>query len=124
MGLLLLGAGIGIVGGLIPIPLHLIALTQVALNRWRRAILVLVGPPLIVDGALLLLTFFFYRHIPHNIAHSVAYGGGIVLLAFGGFSLVEMRRKSKEEMARSSTLTYGSVSAATLAEVGAPGTWI
>ncbi len=124
MGLLLLGAGMGIVGGLIPSPLHLIALTQVALARWRRAIFVLLGPPLMVDGALLLLTFFFYQYIPPSIAHWVAYVGGVVLLAFGGYSLAEMRRKSKEEMARSATLTYASVSAATLAELGAPGTWI
>lgn len=34
MGLLLLGAGMGSVGGLIPSPLHMISLTQVALGRW------------------------------------------------------------------------------------------
>jgi threonine/homoserine/homoserine lactone efflux protein len=124
MDLLLLGAGIGIVGGLIPSPLHLIALTQVALNRWLRAILILLGPPLLVDGALLVVTFFFYQYVPHNIAHYVAYGGGVVLIAFGSYSLAEMRRKTKEEMARSAAVTYASVSVATLAELGAPGTWI
>lgn len=124
MDLLMLGTGTGIVGGLIPSPLHLIALAQVALNRWMRAILILVGPPLVIDGGLLLVTFFFYQHVPHNIAHYVAYVGGVALLAFGIFSLAEMRRKTREEMARSSTLTYASVSVATLAELTAPGTWI
>ena len=124
MDLLLLGMGTGIVGGLIPSPLHLIALTQVALNRWLRAIIVLVGPPLVIDGALLLVTFFFYQYVPQNIAHSVAYVGGVVLLAFGGYSLVEMRRKSQEEMARSATMSYASITVAALAELGAPGTWI
>ena len=124
MDLLLLGLGTGIVGGLIPSPLHLIALAQVALNRWLRAIVILLGPPLVIDGALLLMTFFFYQYVPHNIAHYVAYLGGVALLVFGGYSLVEMRRKSQEEMARSSALTYGSVSVAALAELGAPGTWI
>jgi threonine/homoserine/homoserine lactone efflux protein len=124
MDLLLLGLGMGVVGGLIPSPLHLIALTQVALNRWWRAILVLLGPPLVIDGALLLMTFFFYQYVPQNIAHYVAYMGGAVLVAFGGYSLVEMRRKSQEEMARSATMSYASVTVAALAELGAPGTWI
>ncbi|MFB3921885.1 MAG: hypothetical protein ACE145_09195 [Terriglobia bacterium] len=124
MDLLLLGAGTGIVGGLLPSPLHLIALTQVALNRWLRAIVVLLGPPLVIDGALLLATFFFYQYIPHNIAHSVAYVGGAALLAFGTYSLVEMRGKTQDEMARSGTMSYASVSVAALAELGAPGTWI
>jgi hypothetical protein len=39
MDLLLLGAGKGIVGGMIPCPIHFIALTQVALNRWLAAVL-------------------------------------------------------------------------------------
>ena len=124
MDLLLLGAGMGIVGGLIPSPLHLIALTQVALNRWTRAIFILIGPPLAVDGVLLLVTFFFYQYVPHSIAHDVAYVGGVVLMGFAGFSLAQWRRKSQEEMASSAAVTYVSVSAATLAEVAAPGTWI
>ena len=124
MDLLLLGAGTGIVGGLIPSPLHLIALSQVALNRWVRAICILIGPPLVVDGALLLLTFFSYQYVPRTITHYAAYLGGVVLLAFGGFSLAEMRRKSQEEMARSSALTYASLTVATLAGLTAPGTWI
>jgi threonine/homoserine/homoserine lactone efflux protein len=124
MDLLLLGLGIGVVGGLIPSPLHLIALTQVALHRWGRAILILLGPPLVIDGALLLLTLFFYQYVPQNIAHYVAYVGGVVLAAFGGYSLLEMRRKSQEEMARSALMSYASVTVAALAELGAPGTWI
>ena len=44
MDLLILGAGMGIVGGMFPNPLHMIALTQVALGRWGRAIFVLTGP--------------------------------------------------------------------------------
>jgi threonine/homoserine/homoserine lactone efflux protein len=124
MALLLLGLGMGVVGGLIPSPLHLIALTQVALNRWLRAILVLLGPPLVIDGALLLMTFFFYQYVPQNIAQHVAYLGGVVLVAFGGYSLAEMRRKSQDEMARSAVMSYASVSVAALAELGAPGTWI
>jgi threonine/homoserine/homoserine lactone efflux protein len=122
MDLLLLGLGMGVVGGLIPSPLHLIALTQVALNRWWRAIVVLIGPPLLIDGALLLVTFFFYQYVPHNIAHYVAFVGGAALLGFGSYSLLEQRRHSQEEMAQSATLSYASVTA--LAELGAPGTWI
>jgi threonine/homoserine/homoserine lactone efflux protein len=124
MDLLLLGAGMGIVGGLIPSPLHLIALAQVALNRWLRAVFVLIGPPLVVDGALLVLTFFFYRFVPHTIAHDVAYVGGVVLVGFATYALVEMRRKTREQLASSSALTYASVSVATLAELAAPGTWV
>lgn len=124
MDLLLLGAGMGIVGGLFPSPLHLIALAQVALNRWAHAIVILVGPPLAVDGGLLLVTFFFYRYVPHSIAHSIAYVGGVALVGFAGYSLYQMRGKSQEEMAQSPGLTYASVSVATLAELTAPGTWI
>lgn len=124
MDLLLLGLGMGIVGGLIPSPLHLIALAQIALNRWLRAIVVLIGPPLVIDGALLVVTFFFYQYVPHNIAHDVAYLGGVALLAFGSYSLVELRRRGQEEMAQSAVLSYASVTVAALAELGAPGTWI
>jgi threonine/homoserine/homoserine lactone efflux protein len=124
MDLLLLGAGMGIVGGLFPSPLHLIALSQAALGRWARGIFILVGPPVAVDGALLLVTFLFYQYIPHNIAHYVAYVGGVALLGFATYALFEMRGKSREEMAESSKLTYASVSMATLAELTAPGTWI
>jgi len=124
MDLLLLGLGMGIVGGLIPSPLHLIALAQIALNRWLRAIVILVGPPLVIDGALLVVTFFFYQYVPHDIAHYVAYLGGTALLAFGSYSLVELHRRGQEQMAQSATLSYASVTVAALAELGAPGTWI
>src|SRR5260370_28472492 len=87
--LLLLGAGMGFVGGLMPSPLHMIALAQVALSRWGRAIFVLIGPPLAVDGALLLLTLLCYQYVPPGIAHRVAYVGGVVLIRFGLYSLLE-----------------------------------
>lgn len=124
MKLLILGAGMGIVGGLVPSPLHLIALTQVALNHWRRAITILLGPPLLIDGALLVVTLFFFRHVPHHIAHYVAYAGGVILLLLGSYALYEMRRKSRDELEKSETLTYVSVIAASLTELSAPGTWI
>jgi threonine/homoserine/homoserine lactone efflux protein len=124
MRLLLLGAGMGAVGGLVPSPLHLIALSQVAMNRWRRAVVVLVGPPLLIDGILLIVTLFFFRYVPRNIAHDVAYAGGAILIAFGGYALTEMHRKSREELEKSETLTYASLVAASSAELTAPGTWI
>jgi len=124
MDLLLLGAGMGVAGGLFPSPLHMIALGQVALERWTVALLVLVGAPLVVDGALLLVTFFSYQYIPHNIVHDVAYLGGAIVLAFGAYSLARARGKSQEEMARSGALTYTSVSVGVLAEATAPGTWV
>jgi threonine/homoserine/homoserine lactone efflux protein len=124
MALLLLGLGMGVVGGLIPSPLHMIALAQVALNRWGRAILVLVGAPIAVDAALLVVTFFFYQLVPVGVAHYVAYAGGVVLLGFGTISLIEMHGKSSEEMAESKPMTVGSVAVATFAELTAPGTWI
>lgn len=124
MDLLLLGAGMGIVGGLVPSPLHMIALSQVALGRWVRAICVLIGAPLMVDGCLLLVTLLFYRFIPAGIAHYVAYVGGVALISFAGYSLWEMRGKTQHEMADSAVLTYASVSVALLAEVASPGTWV
>jgi hypothetical protein len=122
--LLLLGAGMGVVGGLFPSPLHMIALAQVGLNRWGRAIFVLVGPPLAIDGTLLLLTFFFYQYVPHNIAHGVAYLGGVMLTGFATYSLAAARGKTREEIAQSAALTYSSVTVASAAELTAPGTWI
>ena len=124
MQLLLLGAGMGIVGGLVPSPLHLIALAQVGLGRWPRAIAILILPPLAIDGALLAATLFFYQIIPHHIAHFVAYVGGGTLIALAGYSLYAMRRRSHEELAASATLTYAGVSAASVAELTSPGTWI
>jgi hypothetical protein len=124
MDLLLLGIGGGVVGGLIPSPIHLISLTQAALHRWARAIFIVLGPPLLADGTLLLLTLLFYQYIPHRIAHYIAYGGGTVLLIFATYSLLKMRGRSQQELAGSAALSYASVTAATLAEVAAPGTWI
>jgi hypothetical protein len=124
MDLFLIGAGMGIVGGLLPNPLQMIALTQVALGRWGRAIFVLTVPPLGVDACLLLVTLFFYRLIPLGIAHSVAYVGGVVLLGFASYSLWELGHKTRQEMEHSAALTYAGVSVALLAEVAAPGTWI
>src|SRR5579863_754831 len=112
MMLLVLGAGMGIVGGLVPSPLHLIALTQVAFNRWRRAITILIAPPLAIDGVLLIVTLFFFRYVPHNIAHYVAYAGGIILLWLGSFYLYKMRGKTQQELAESQSLTYASVAGA------------
>ncbi len=121
----------GLVGGLMPSPLHFLALAQVGLGRWRRAIFVLCGPPIVVDGTLLLVTFFFYdfilrrlAHDPGWIAHGVSYVGGTVTILFGIYSLIESRRKKREDLARSAPLTYASVSVAMLGEVAAPGTWV
>jgi hypothetical protein len=124
MGLLLLGAGMGIVGGIFPNPLHMIALTQVALGRWGRAIFVLMGPPLVVDGAFLFVTLFFYRLMPLRIVHYVAYVGGAVVIGFASYALWELRRKTQQEMAGSAVYSLAGVSVATLAEVAAPGTWV
>jgi hypothetical protein len=124
MDLLLLGIGGGVVGGLVPSPIHLISITQAALNRWARAVFIVLGPPLVADGALLLLTLLFYQYIPHQVAHYIAYIGGTVLLAFATYSLLRMRGRTQEELAGSAALSYVSVTAATLAEVAAPGTWI
>jgi hypothetical protein len=124
MQLLLLGVGMGIVGGLVPSPLHLIALAQVALGRWPRAIAILILPPLAIDGLLLAATLLFYRYIPRGIAHDVAYVGGVTLISLATYSLISLRAQTHEELAESKTLTYVSVSAASLAELTAPGTWI
>jgi hypothetical protein len=124
MELLLLGAGMGVVGGLFPSPLHFIALVQVSLNRWLRALAILVGVPLITDGLLLLVTFFFYQYIPRNISHYVAYAGGSLVMGFALYSLWERRGKSEDQLRESTSLTYAGVTAAALAEVAAPGTWI
>jgi len=124
MELFILGAGMGIVGGVFPNPLHMIALTQVALGRWGRAIFVLLGPPLVVDGAFLLVTLFFYRWIPFGIVHYIAYVGGTVVMGFAGYALWGMRRTTQEAMANSAVYTLTGVTVATLAEVAAPGTWV
>jgi len=124
MELFILGAGMGIVGGLFPNPLHMIALTQVALGRWGRAIFVLLGPPLVVDGAFLLVTLFFYSWIPFGIVHYIAYVGGAVVIGFATYALWGMRRTTEEALANSAVYTFAGVAVATLAEVAAPGTWV
>jgi hypothetical protein len=124
MDLLILGAGMGMVGGMLPNPLQMIALTQVGLGRWARAIFVLIVPPLVVDAAFLFVTLLFFRFIPLGIVHYVAYVGGLVLIGFASHALWGLRRKTQEEMASSAGYTIAGVSAATLAEVAAPGTWI
>ena len=124
MDLLLLGAGMGVVGGMLLNPLKMIALTQMALGRWARAIFVLLVPPLVIDGALLLVTLLFSRFIPLRIVHYVAYVGGSVLIAFACHALWELRRKSPEELANSAAYTLAGVSVAALAELTVPGTWI
>lgn len=111
-------------GGLVPSPLHFISLSQVGLNRWARAIAMLVGPPLFIDGVLLVLTLLFYRYIPMNVAHGVAYVGGAFLVAFATYSILQAGRRTHEEIAQSSALTYTGVSIAALSEVTAPGTWV
>lgn len=124
MDLLILGAGMGVVGGMLPNPLQMIALTQVALGRWGRALFVLLVPPLVVDAAFLFTALFFFRTIPLGIVHYVAYVGGFTLIFFAGRALWHLRRKTPEEMAKSSGYTLSGVSVAAFAEVAAPGTWI
>lgn len=124
MDLLILGAGMGVVGGMLPNPLQMIALTQVAMGRWARAIFVLIVPPLVIDAVFLLVTLLFFRFIPLGIAHYVAYVGGVVLIGFASHALWEMRHKTQEEVANSKAYTFAGVSVAALAEVAAPGTWI
>jgi hypothetical protein len=102
----------------------MIALTQAALGRWARAIFVLMGPPLVVDGIFLLLTLFFFRFISLGIVHYVAYVGGLVLVGFASYSLWGLHRKTQEEIANSAAYTLPGVFVATLAEVAAPGNWI
>ncbi len=124
MDLFLIGAGMGVVGGLLPNPLQMIALTQVAISRWGRAIFVLIVPPLIADAAFLFVTLFFFRFIPLGIVHYVGYVGGVVLIGFAGYSLIELHRTTQEEMAQSAAYTFTGICIAVLAEVAAPGTWI
>lgn len=124
MELLLLGFGMGVVGGLVPSPLHFIALTQMTLERWVRAAWVLVGPPFAVDAVFLAITYFFYQLIPPSIAHYTAYAGGAALIGFGAHLLLSGPKKGVEKKEYSWNLTYGSLSLATLVEIAAPGTWV
>lgn len=124
MELLLLGLGMGVVGGLVPTPLHFIAVTQMTLKRWVHAAWVIVGPPVVVDALFLVITYFFYQLIPPSIAHYTAYAGGTALIGFGSYLLWEHPRKNPEKKERSWKLSYGSLTFATFVEITAPGTWV
>ena len=124
MDLLLLGAGMGVVGGMLPNPLQILAMTQVALGRWARALFILFVPPMLVDGAFLFMTLFFFRLIPYRIVHYVAYVGGSVLILFATHTLWELRRRTGDQVGKSPTYSLTAVAVAAFAEVAAPGTWI
>lgn len=114
----------GVAGGLLPTPLHLIALTQMMLRRWVRTAWVLVAPPTVIDAVFLLITYFFYQLIPARIGHDMAYAGGTALIAFGAYLMWEGPGKGAEKKEHSWKLTYGSLTLATVVEAGAPGTWV
>ncbi|HET7100550.1 MAG TPA: hypothetical protein VFJ52_05315, partial [Terriglobia bacterium] len=124
MQLFLLGFGLGVVGGLLPTPLHLIALTQMTLKHWGRAVWVLVAPPTVIDALFFLITFFFYQLIPPSVAHYTSYAGGVALAGFGAYLLLENPRKGPEKKQCSWKLSSGSLALATLVEASAPGTWV
>jgi len=124
MQLFLLGLGMGVVGGLVPTPLHLIALTQMTLKHWVRAVWILVGPPTLVDALFFLVAFFFYQLIPPSVAHYTSYGGGVAMAGFGAYLLWENPRKGPAKKERSWKLSYGSLAVATVVEASAPGTWV
>lgn len=124
MDLFILGAGMGLVGGMLPNPLQMIALTQVAAGRWGRAMFVLLVPPLIIDAWFLAAILWFFRYIPFATIRFVAYAGGIFLIFFASRSLLELRKKTAEELATSAQYTFAGIAVAALAEVAAPGAWI
>jgi hypothetical protein len=124
MQLFLLGFGMGVVGGLVPTPLHLIALTQMTLKRWVRAVWVIIAPPTVIDAVFLLVTFFFYEIIPPSIAHYTAYVGGAALAGYGAYLLWEHPREKAGKKEYSWKLNYRSLTLATLVEASAPGTWV
>lgn len=124
MQLFLLGFGMGVVGGLLPTPLHLIAATQMTLKRWGRAAWVIVGPPTAIDIVFFFIAYFFYQFIPPSIAHYTAYGGGAALAGFGVYLMVACPGKKPEKKEYSWKLTYGNITVATLVEASAPGTWV
>ncbi|HEV2423803.1 MAG TPA: hypothetical protein VGZ29_03140 [Terriglobia bacterium] len=124
MDLFILGAGMGVVGGLLPNPLQLIALTQAALGRWGRAMFVVLVPPLVVDATFLVATLLFYQFIPFGIAHYVAYAGGVLVTSFASYGLWNLRQNRQQKAAEARSYTVAGVTVATLAEVTAPGTWI
>lgn len=114
----------GVAGGMLPTPLHLIALTQMTLRRRVRAAWILVAPPTVIDAVFLLITYFFYQLIPPRIAHDMAYAGGAALIGFGIYLMWERPGKGAEKKDYSWKLSYGSLTLATLVEAGAPGTWV
>jgi hypothetical protein len=124
MELFLLGFGMGVVGGLVPTPLHLIALTQMTLKHWVRAAWVLITPPTLVDAGFFLIAYFFYQLIPPAVAHYTSYVGGVALIGFGAYLLWGNPQKGPEKKEYSWKLTYGSLTLATLVEASAPGTWV
>ena len=124
MQLFLLGLGMGVVGGLLPTPLHLIALTQMTLKHWLRAVWVLVAPPTIIDAVFFLVAFFFYQLIPPDVAHYTSYAGGAALAGFGAYLLWGSPRKDPDKKEYSWKLSKGSLALATLVEASAPGTWV
>jgi hypothetical protein len=124
MDLFILGAGMGVVGGALPNPLQMMALTQAAAGRWLRALFVMIVPPLAVDAVFLLMTLFFSRLIPLGIAHYVAYLGGVLVIGFAGYSLWQLRHSGRLKTSDPAAYTLPGVSVATLAEVTAPGTWV
>ncbi len=124
MDLFILGAGMGVVGGILPNPLQMIALTQAALGHWLRALFIVLVPPLVVDAAFLVSTFFFFRLIPLGIVHYIAYAGGLLVTGIGAHGLWNLRRQRQEKAENTAAYTLAGVTVATLAEVTAPGTWI
>ncbi len=112
------------VGGMLPNPLQVIALTQAAAARWDRAIFVLTVPPLVIDGAFLSTTLLFSRLMPLGIVHYIAYAGGALVTGFASYGLWDLRRERLARTVSSPAYTFAGVSVATLAEVTAPGTWV
>lgn len=124
MQLFLLGFGLGVVGGLVPTPLHLIALTQMTLKNWVRATWVIVAPPTLIDAGFFLVAYFFYQIIPPSIAHYTAYAGGAALAGFGAYLLLENPGNGKEKKRYSWELSGRNLAVATVVEASAPGTWV
>jgi putative Mn2+ efflux pump MntP len=124
MQLFLLGLGMGVGGGLVPTPLHLIAVTQMTLKNWVRAVWVLIAPVSLVDAVFFLIAYFCYQLIPPHIAHYTAYAGGVALAGFGAYLLWENPRKGVKKKQYSWKLNFGSLTLATLVEASAPGTWV
>jgi len=127
MSLLILGAGLGMVGGFLPSPLRIIAFGQAVLGRWWRALLVLLGPPLVIDGAFLVFAWACLRFVPLSFVHWVAYVGGAGLIVYAVYSLWRATGWSSGAGVIGpgpSEFTVRDVSLASSAEVLTPGNWI